>query len=377
MDFGLTAVIPELHHMVPFIGLVDLRPAVISLIIFVVLIAAFRLLQRVVVVRLEALSKKTSTDLDDAIIGAISGIRFWVLVIVALYIALQQFAFTATVWNVFAGIALFAMVWQGIEVALKFVQYFAERILHKDEDQDGEIDPGAATASDMVVLLARIVLWALGILFVLSNVGIEVTSLLAGLGIGGVAVAFALQGILSDLFSSFSIYFDKPFRVGDYIVIGQHDGVVEKIGIKTTRIRTLQGEELVVSNAELTTTRIQNFKKMSERRVTFEFGVLYETPHELVKEIPKMLERIYTSADRARFERAHFTAYGDSGLIFTVVYYVESPEYDVYLDVQQKTHFDLMDKFAELGIEFAYPTQTVHVKREELTEQPVATTGHR
>ena len=129
----------------------------------------------------------------------------------------------------------------------------------------GIIDPNTATASNMVGLLARVILWALGILFVLSNLGIEVTSLLAGLGIGGIAIAFALQGILSDLFSSFSLYFDKPFRIGDYVVIGQHSGTVEKIGIKTTRIRTLQGEELVVSNNELTTTRVQNFKKMQER----------------------------------------------------------------------------------------------------------------
>jgi small-conductance mechanosensitive channel len=215
----------------------------------------------------------------------------------------------------------------------------------------------------MVTLLARILLWGFGIIFILSNLGIEVTSLVAGLGIGGVAVAFALQGILSDLFSSFSLYFDKPFRIGDYIVIGEHSGTVEKIGIKTTRIRTLQGEELVVSNAELTSTRVQNFKRMQDRRISFNFGITYDTPKEKVEAVIDLAKEIFTPLTKARLDRVHFVKLGDSALIYDVVYYVESSDYTEYLDIQQVVNLGLMDVLAKEGIEFAYPTQTLFIKK--------------
>jgi len=263
---------------------------------------------------------------------------------------------------VLSGLVYVAVVYQGIEVALKFVAYGTTRFLEKDEDGDGVVDPNAATASHLVTLLARILLWTFGTIFVLSNLGIEVTSLIAGLGIGGIAIAFALQGVLSDLFASFSIYADKPFRIGDYIIIGADSGVVERIGVKTTRIRTLQGEELVVSNAELTTARVQNFKKMKERRTAMQFGVTYETSHDKVKAINGIVERIFEAVEGARLDRVHFTTFADSALLFDVVFYVDSPDYADFLDRQQQFNFELMDKFAEIGIEFAYPTQTIYTK---------------
>jgi len=192
--------------------------------------------------------------------------------------------------------------------------------------------------------------------------GIEVTSLIAGLGIGGVAIAFALQGILSDLFASFSIYFDKPFRIGDFITVGTDSGTVQKIGIKTTRIKTLQGEELVISNAELTTARVQNFKKMQERRGSLQFGVTYETASDKVKGINTTVEQIFESLKMGRLDRVHFTSFGDSALIFDVVFYSESAAYADFLDLQQAFNFALMDKFAKDGVEFAYPTQVVYLK---------------
>jgi small-conductance mechanosensitive channel len=213
---------------------------------------------------------------------------------------------------------------------------------------------GAAT------LLAKIVLWVLGIIFVLSNIGIEVTSLIAGLGIGGIAIAFALQGVLSDLFASFSLYLDRPFRIGDFIVIGNDAGTVEKIGIKTTRIRTLQGEELVVSNTELTTTRVQNFKKMEERRIVMKFGITYETPQDKIELVDPTVEAIFAEIDGARLDRVHFESFGDFALIFELVYHVENSSYDEFMDIQETFNMALLRKFAELGIEFAYPTQLVY-----------------
>lgn len=359
----IISLLPELTYDVPSVGLIDVRPFIAALLVFVMLNVLFWTIQKVVIVRMHSFSSKTTTDIDDTIINAVKGIRPWVYSVVSVFVALQFFSFPELVDKVLTGIFLFAIVWQIIEIAACFVDYFATRFLEKNEDNDGEVDPNAATASHMVTLIARIVLWSLGALFVLSNLGIEVTSLIAGLGIGGIAVAFALQGILADLFASFSLYFDKPFRIGDFIVIGTDSGTVEKIGIKSTRIRTLQGEELVVSNAELTTARVQNFKKMNERRIVTQFGVTYETSQEHLKEIPGIVKRIFEALDGGRMDRVHFTTYGDSALIFEVVYYIESSDYTDFLNVQQAFNFDLMERFAQIGIEFAYPTQTIYTKQ--------------
>ncbi len=354
--------LPEMVYHLPILGEVNVAPYVAAFITFVALSVFFKIVLVVILSRLKHLSTKTATDVDDVAIGAISGIHAWVYTLLSFYIALRMLPVPEMVETVLSAVVLATVAWQVIEVALCFIEYGAKRFLEKDEDGDGEIDPNSATASHMVALIARIVLWAFGIIFVLSNLGIEVTSLIAGLGIGGIAVAFALQGVLSDLFASFSIYADKPFRIGDYIVLGTDSGTVEKIGIKSTRIRTLQGEELVVSNAELTTARVQNFKKMERRRVGSQFGVTYETPHEKVKEINGIVERILEAIDGVELDRVHFTTFGDSALIFDVVYHVDSAAYADFLDRQQQFNFALMDKFAELGIDFAYPTQMVYHK---------------
>lgn len=354
--------IPDVMVTVPYVGIVDMTPFLLSAGVFAVLSVLFKVVLVVVLGRLRVLSQKTNTDIDDVIIDAIEGVRAWVYTLVALYIAIVPFTLPETVQKVFTAVVLAAIVWQLIEVALCFISYGTQRLVEKDADGDGQIDPNAATASDMIKLIARIVLWVFGAIFVLSNLGIEVTSLIAGLGIGGIAVAFALQGVLSDLFASFSIYFDKPFRIGDFITIGTESGTVEKIGIKTTRLRTLQGEELVVSNAELTTARVQNFKRMEERRGAVQFGITYETPFEKVQAINGMVEKIFADIENARLDRVFFTTFGDSALIFDVVFYVNSPAYPDFLVVQQQYNHALMQKFAAEGIEFAYPTQTVFHK---------------
>lgn len=357
---NVLSALPSFEYTLPFFGDVNFTPYIAATGVFVGLSVLFKIVLVIILARLKHLSSKTSTDIDDVVISALSGVRAWVYTLVSLFIALQFFDLPEPLDTGVTAVVLFAVAWQVIEIAVRFFDYGAARLVEKKEG--GEVDPAAATASHMVALIARIVLWSLGILFILSNLGIEVTSLIAGLGIGGIAVAFALQGILSDLFASFSLYFDQPFRVGDYVMIGSDSGTVERIGIKTTRIRTLQGEELVVSNTELTTARVQNFKKMEERRGSFQFGITYETPHDKVQAVPSMVARIFDAIEGARLDRVHFTTFGDSALIFDVVFYVESAAYVDYLDIQQKVNFDLMSKFAEVGIDFAYPTQMIYHK---------------
>ncbi|HVW66222.1 MAG TPA: mechanosensitive ion channel family protein [Candidatus Peribacteraceae bacterium] len=208
-----------------------------------------------------------------------------------------------------------------------------------------------------------IILWTLGVLLVLSNIGINVLSLVTGLGIGGVAVALAVQNILGDIFSSFSIYLDQPFKEGDFIIVGQDMGTVKRVGMKSTRILSLSGEEIVISNRELTSVRVQNYKRMKERRVVFTIGVTYDTPVDKMKAIPETIKKIIESQSPTRFDRAHFSAFADSSLNFEIVYYVLDPDYTKYMDIQQTINLELMKAFAKDKIEFAFPTRTVYVAK--------------
>ena len=214
-------------------------------------------------------------------------------------------------------------------------------------------------AISLIKFLARTAIWSLAILMVLDNLGLDVTTLVAGLGIGGIAIALAAQNILGDLFASLAIILDKPFVVGDFIIFGEFSGTVERVGVKTTRLRSLSGEQLVVPNADLLSTRLRNMRRMHERRAVFTLGVVYETPYETLKRIPQMLQEIVEAEETARFDRAHFASYGDFSLNFEVVYYVLSPEYAKYMDTQQSIYFNIFKRFEDEGIAFAYPTKTV------------------
>lgn len=354
---------PGMTYELPLLGTIDVSQLITATIVFVGLTFIFWLIRKVILVRLHRLSLQTTTHSDDVVIETVQGINVVVYTLVALYISLQGFEFSDATHQTLDAVFYIVLTWQVIHIASKLIKYFAEAKL-KDEDNNGDIDPNAATAAEMITLISRIALWIFGFLFVLSNLGIEVTSLLAGLGIGGIAVAFALQGILSDLFASFSLYFDKPFRIGDHIMVGTDSGVVEKIGIKTTRIRTLQGEELVVSNAELTTARVQNFKKMERRRGNSKFGVLYETPIEKLHALKAVVPEIFEEIENAELNRVFFTTFGPSSLDFEVVFYVNSREYSDFLTVQEEFNFRLLEQMHKLGIEFAYPTQTIYTKKD-------------
>lgn len=229
-------------------------------------------------------------------------------------------------------------------------------------ERQREVDPAAATHLMLAGLVGRIVLWSIALLVTLDNLGFNITTLMASLGIGGIAVALAVQNILGDIFSSVSIALDKPFVIGDFIVVDNFMGTVEYIGMKTTRLRSLGGEQIVISNTELLKNRIRNYKRMQERRVAFEFGIAYETPLREIERIPHLVRKIVADERFAtRFDRAHFKAYGDSALLFEVVYYVLDPDYNKYMDIQQGINLALLRAFRERDIAFAYPTRTLYV----------------
>jgi small-conductance mechanosensitive channel len=208
----------------------------------------------------------------------------------------------------------------------------------------------------------KIVIAVIAMMTLLGSYGLDVSALVAGLGVGGIAVALAAQNILGDLFASLSIVLDKPFVVGDFLVIGEFLGTAEHVGLKTTRVRSLSGEQLIFANADLLNSRIRNYGRMFERRIVFSIGVTYQTPADKLKRIPTMIRTAIENQEPVRFDRAHFQSFGDSALLFETVYYVLSPDYNKYMDIQQNINLTLYEQFAAEGIEFAYPTQTVFVE---------------
>lgn len=215
----------------------------------------------------------------------------------------------------------------------------------------------------MLGFSSKLLLWSIILLIVLDNLGVNITTLIASMGIGGIAVALAAQSILGELLASLSIAMDKPFVIGDFIVIDGFMGSIEKIGMRTTQIRSLSGELIIFSNTDLLRSRVRNYKRMQERRILFTLDVEYGTPADTVARIPAMVREIIESEEMTRFDRAHFKAYGASSLVFEFVYYVLSREYTDYMDVQQRINLAIYRRFESDGIAFAFPTQTVHVHR--------------
>ncbi|MDK2632128.1 mechanosensitive ion channel family protein [Pantoea stewartii subsp. indologenes] len=208
-------------------------------------------------------------------------------------------------------------------------------------------------------ILLRVVVWVMMLLAILSNMGIDITALVASLGVGGIAIALAIQTVLSDVFASLAIGFDKPFEHGDFIVFGDIAGTIEHIGLKTTRLRSLSGEQIVCSNTILLQQTIHNYKRMQQRRLVFTFGISYATPSEQVREISELVKTIIQGIEMTRFDRAHFLAFDDSKLTFEVVYFVLSADYNVYMDIQQEINLQLMAALEERNIRFAFPIRQV------------------
>jgi small-conductance mechanosensitive channel len=314
----------------------------------------FKVVQSTLLVKLANLTKKTKTDIDDILITIIRGIQPLFYIFISLYFAMQTLAIHTIIENILSWVLIIWLTYIVIRALQQIIDYTFNKKINTETGN-------AIQALNVLKKIAKVSLWFFGILFLLSNMGINITSVFAGLGIGGIAVALALQNILSDLFSSFAIYFDKPFEVGDFIIVGDKVGVVEKIGIKTTRIRALQGEEIVISNNELTNAQIQNFKKLEDRRINFGFGVTYSTPNKKLEKIKSIVESIIKKIPLTRYDRCHFYRFDDSALFFETVYYVHSQEYNVYMDIQEQINLELKKLLEEEDIDMAFPTRTVHI----------------
>ncbi len=330
----------------------------ICLSIFIIAIIVIQIFKSIILKRLRVWTKKTTTTIDDLLLHSVERQLLPLLYFGAFYLSIQGLTLNSALDKAINILGLVLLTIFGVRCLLSIITYTLEAFWMKKEK-----DSAKKNALKGILTIIKVVVWGLAVVLFLDNLGIKVSAIIAGLGIGGIAIALAAQTILGDLFSYFSIFFDRPFEIGDFIIVGDYLGTVEYIGIKTTRVRSLSGEQLVFSNTDLTNSRVRNYKRMNKRRVVFKLGVTYQTNLQQLKEIPVMIKSIIKNINDTVFDRAHFSSYGDFGLIFEVVYYVDGGDYNKYMNIQQEINFKIKEGFEKHGIEFAYPTQTLYINK--------------
>jgi small-conductance mechanosensitive channel len=305
-------------------------------------------------------AQKTETTLDDDILAAVKVIIIIMIVVFGIEYALQPLSFlqpyNGTLTVVFTVLEVFLGAFAVTRVSNIVADWYTSRTA---------LVAGKNSHHLLFILkkIIQIVVYIAAFLLLLYIFKVDLTGAVVGLGVGGIAIAFALQNTLSDFFSAFSIYFDRPFEIGDFIVVGDYSGTVNNIGIKSTRLKLLQGEELIISNKELTSSSVRNFRKLEKRRVTFTIGVTYDTTVEKLRKIPVIIKDIFEKVDATNLDRVNFTEFGDFSLKFLVIYYVNSSDWGKYLDTQEYINFAIKEAFEQEGIEMAFPTNTTYIKK--------------
>lgn len=328
--------------------------------IFILAIIVIYILKAIILSRFKKWAESTETTVDDFILRGIEKAVIPLLYFGGFYAAVKILNLDIRISRAFDIISVVLVTFMSIRLVISIINYSLSSYLSKKGESDSKQRQVRG-----VLTLVKIVIWGIGLVFLLDNLGFDISAVVAGLGIGGIAIALAAQTILGDLFSYFVIFFDRPFAIGDYIIVGDKMGTVEYLGIKTTRIRSLGGEQVIFSNTDLVNSRVHNYKRMERRRVVFALGVTYDTKSAQLKEVPGIIKKIIDDNKEAEFDRAHFVRYGDFSLNFEIVYYVLSQEYIKYMDIQQNINLSIYDEFEKRNIQFAYPTQTLYVNKEE------------
>mgnify|MGYP001766370408 CR=1 FL=1 len=337
-----------------------LQDWLIALSTLIIVFAGLKLLQKIATRRLSRVAASTDNQIDDLFVIILKQTKFFILIIVSAYVASYALVLQPSVAAIWGKIIVLAVILQGGFWASAGISFTFSNIIRKRSEED----VSSKTTITFLGFVTRFVLWIIILLLVLDNLGVNITGLVAGLGIGGVAVALAVQNILGDLLASLSIVLDKPFVIGDFVVVDSLSGTIEHIGLKTTRIRSLSGEQLIFSNNDLLKTRIHNYRRMSERRIVFNFGVVYQTSLAKLKIIKDIVKDVIEKTNDARLDRVHFKEYGDSSLNFEIVYFVTNSDYNLYMDVQETINLEIFRRFSEERIEFAYPTRTVFINKD-------------
>jgi small-conductance mechanosensitive channel len=333
--------------------------ASLAVLVLLALALARSILRRVLAV----VSARGGAGFDDIVVRVIDGTKLWLLTPVALYAGMAILDVPRKLAHVVGVITVIALIAQAAVWLNRFIAAWIKRQIER-RTADGE----TVTALSMISFAAQILVWVVAIMLVLDQLAFDITALVAGLGIGGIAVALAVQNILGDLLASLSIVLDKPFVVGDAIMVGEDKGVVEHIGIKTTRVRALNGQLIVFSNNDLLKSRIHNYKRMQERRVPFNLEVVYQTSPEKLERIPQIVQAAVEAQPKTRFDRAHLKECGAHGYIFEAVYVVLHADLKLYMDTHQRVNLEIIRAFARENIEFAYPTQTLFIHPQQADE---------
>ncbi|MBA3056476.1 MAG: mechanosensitive ion channel family protein [Gammaproteobacteria bacterium] len=323
-------------------------------------IVLLHFLRKLVLLHLQRIARSTDTVIDDFLVEVLSATRILLAGAAGLYLGTHFLSLPASLEK-FVDRAFIAVII--LQAGFWFSRGLSFWLKHRFSQGDKEDEGARAMTLSLLSFLGRVVVWVLVLLLILDNLGLNVTALVASLGIGGIAVALAAQNILGDLFASLSIAIDKPFVIGDFIIVDDMMGSVEHVGLKTTRLRSLGGEQIIFSNNDLLKCRIRNYKRMQERRALFAIGVTYDTPADKLEQIPALIQQAVEAQSDARFDRAHFKGFGAFSLDFEAVYYVLKPDYNTFMSVQQAINLQLVRRFADQGIEFAFPTQTLYLSR--------------
>jgi small-conductance mechanosensitive channel len=337
-----------------------------ALVAFAVTLVVLGLTKRLVLLRLAKIAEHTETDYDDLLVDLVRRTSRFFLVVLGVYFAHHWLTLSGGAQNTLEE-AIHIAIWIQMGLwGLGLVHFGIQRMIRGRAADD----PGRTMGASVLGFIGRVLIWTVVLLGCLQAMGQPIGSLLASLGVGGIAVALALQNILGDLFASITILLDKPFVVGDSILLGDFNGTIEKIGVKSTRLRSVSGEEIIIGNQDLVSSRVRNFKRMRERRQAFTVGLVYGTSRAKIERITALLKEIVTSVPETRFDRAHFKALGPSSLDFEVVYFVLKPDFNTLMDVQHRINLEIYDRFAAEGVEFAYPTQTLHHVTPPTAEKP-------
>ncbi|MCS7122639.1 MAG: mechanosensitive ion channel family protein [Candidatus Micrarchaeota archaeon] len=323
-------------------------------------VTIFRIFKEIILVYLRRIAETSATKYDNYLIESISELKWPFYLWISLQISIQSLSLPNSIFTIVDVISTIMIAFYVSKAVLKFVELVIKDINNTAKPED-RVDENII---DLGVTIIRIVIIVLSIVTVLTNLGIDTTALITGLGIGGLAVAFAFQRIMEDVFAFFMIHIDKPVKKGEFVVVGNYAGTIERIGLKSTRIRSTSGEEIVVSNKDLLNSWINNFGRMSERRYIMKIKVAYDTPAEVLERIPQIIrEEISSASQDLKINRVHFVSYGDYALIFEANISIYKVDYVDYLDVVQRINLNIKRRFDREGIKFAFPTQSLHIDR--------------
>ncbi|MBI5242810.1 MAG: mechanosensitive ion channel family protein [Elusimicrobia bacterium] len=325
-----------------------------ALLVYLGVLAALYLARGFLLIHLKRVSSKIDADMNAFLADMSAKVRSLEYHLFAFFIATRGLQLSAGLDKAIRIVFVIALSYRAATLLQAALAYALRKAAGASERENG-----SASAMQVLRLALNIVVWAGALVFVLENLGISISTVVAGLGIGGVAVALAAQQVLGDLFASFVIFMDRPFRAGDFIALGDISGTVERVGIKATRLRGLGGELLVIPNKDLTSAAVRNYREMRRRRVVFSFSAAHDTPCEKLAAIPGMVRDAIGAAAGASFERAHLCGIGESGRQFEAVYHVENPEYGAFMDIQQAVALALLKRFETEGIRFAAPTRAI------------------